>query len=247
MSGLPAALRLGLFGRGRLGTAIADDARALGIPLTWQAGREGAPGTPVDVAIDASVFDAVETHLDWALATGTDLVIGVTGGSVPDLEARVQGRIGVLVASNFSLSVALMARLATVLGRFAALDPARDPYLFEHHHRLKADAPSGTAKTLAAALMAGCPRKTEWTLGPAASHQLSVGVLRAGAEFGTHTVGLDAPAEVLELTHRARSRAPFAEGALAAARWIRGRKGCFTMDDLAREALDPLFDFGGKP
>ncbi len=240
-------LQIGLFGRGRLASAIVDAARSAGTPLAWQAGRDEAPGGPADVAIDASVAGAVEAHLDWALATGTDLVIGTTGWSMPDLETRVGGRIGVLTASNFSLAVALMARLATVLGRFAALDPARDPYLFEHHHRLKADAPSGTAKTLAAALLAGCPRKTEWTLGTPQPHQLSVGVLRAGAEFGTHTLGLDSPAEVLELTHRARSRAPFAEGALSAARWLRGRKGCFTMDDLAREVLDPLFAFGGKP
>lgn len=240
-------LRIGLFGRGRLASAIVDAARAAGAPLAWQAGRGERPSEAADVVIDASAAEAVEAHLDWALASGTDLVIGTTGWSMPDLEARIGGRIGVLTAANFSLSVALMARLATVLGRFAALDPARDPYLLEHHHRLKADAPSGTAKTLAAALLAGCPRKTEWALGTPQPHQLSVGVLRAGAEFGTHTLGLDSPAEVLELTHRARSRAPFAEGALAAARWLRGRKGCFTMDDLAREVLDPLFDFGGKP
>jgi 4-hydroxy-tetrahydrodipicolinate reductase len=205
------------------------------------------PSTPVDVAIDASTAGALEAHLVWALETGTDLVIGTTGWTMPDLETRVAGRIGVLAASNFSLSVALLARFATVLGRFAALDPARDPYLAEHHHRLKADAPSGTAKTLAAALMAGCPRKTEWTLGAPEPHQLSVGVVRAGAEFGTHTVGLDAPAEVLELTHTARSRAPFAQGALVAARWLHGRKGVFSMDDLAVKLLDPLFAFGGNP
>lgn len=238
------ALRIGVFGKGRLGFAIAAEA---GAALAWQAGREGAPGTPVDVAIDASVAEVVEAHLAWALDTGTDLVIGATGWSLPDLENRVAGRIGVLAASNFSMSVALMARFATVLGRFAALDPARDPFLMERHHRLKADAPSGTAKTLAAAVLRGCPRKTEWTLGIPAPHQLSIGVVRAGAEFGTHTVGLDAPAEVLELTHTARSRAPFAQGALVAARWIRGRKGLFGMDDLAADLLDPLFAFGDKP
>jgi len=237
-------LRIGLFGRGRLATAIAQEAGAV---LLWQAGRGETPGAPVDVVIDASVADGIEAHLDWALVTGTDLVIGATGWVLPDLEERVAGRIGVLTASNFSLTVALMARFATVMGRFAALDTARDPYLLEHHHRLKADAPSGTARTLAAALMTGCPRKTEWTLGTPAPHQLSVGVVRAGAEFGTHTVGLDAPAEVLELTHTARSRAPFAQGALVAAQWLHGRKGLFTMDDLAADLLDPLFVFGGKP
>lgn len=238
------ALRIGLFGCGRLGSAIATEA---GAALSWQAGRNETPSAPVDVAIDASVAGALEAHLAWALETSTDLVIGTTGWTMPDLESRVAGRIGVLTASNFSISVALMARFALVLGRFAALDPARDPYLVEHHHRLKADAPSGTAKTLAAALMAGCPRKTEWTLGTPAPHQLSVGVVRAGAEVGTHTVGLDAPAEVLELIHTARSRAPFAQGALAAARWLHGRKGVFSMDDLAADLLDPLFVFGGNP
>ncbi|HJV49013.1 MAG TPA: dihydrodipicolinate reductase C-terminal domain-containing protein [Geothrix sp.] len=238
------SLRIGLFGRGRLGSAILAEA---GEGLAWTVDRGEAPGAAADVAIDASLAEGVAAHLDWALETGTDLVIGATGWSIPDLETRIGGRIGVLTATNFSLTVALMARLTTVMGRFAALDPARDPYLFEHHHRLKADAPSGTARTLAAALMAGCPRKTEWTLGTPAPHQLSLGVLRAGAEFGTHKVGLDAPAEVLELTHTARSRAPFAQGALAAARWLHGRKGLFSMDDLAADLLDPLFAFGGKP
>jgi len=84
-------------------------------------------------------------------------------------------------------------------------------------------------------------------MGTPAPQQLSVGVVRAGAEFGTHTVGIDAPAEVLEITHIARSRAPFAQGALAAAHWLHGRKGVYTMDDLAAQLLDPLFIFGGTP
>lgn len=236
--------RIGLFGRGRLGSAILAEA---GGTLAWALDQGEAPDAPVDVAIDASVAGAVEAHLAWALETGTDLVIGVTGWSLPDLEARVGRRIGVLTATNFSLTVALMARLSTVIGRFAALDPARDPFLVERHHRLKVDAPSGTARTLAAAVMAGCPRKTAWTLGHPEPQQLHVGVVRAGAEFGTHTVGIDAPSELLELTHTARSRAPFAQGALAAAQWLRGRKGLFTMDDLAEDLLDPLFRFGGHP
>jgi len=236
--------QIGLFGRGRLGQAIAQEAQGA---LLWQVGRGPLPREPVTVAIDASAAEALPAHLAWALDTRTDLVIGTTGWEMPDLEEKVGTRIGVLVATNFSMTMALMQRLALVLGRFAALDPGRDPFLLEHHHRLKADAPSGTAKTLAASLMAACPRKTEWTLGTAAPHQLSIGVLRAGSEIGTHTIGLDSPAEVLELTHRARSRVPFAQGALAAARWLQGRKGLFTMEQCAQELLDPLFHFGGTP
>ncbi|BDU75790.1 4-hydroxy-tetrahydrodipicolinate reductase [Mesoterricola sediminis] len=232
---------IGIFGQGRLGAAIAQAAAAApDLEVVWTVDGPADP-PPVDVALDASTAAAVPAHLEWALATGSGLVIGATGWELPDLAARVGDRIGVLTAPNFSLAVALMARLAKVLGRFAALDPELDPYLLDHHHRLKADAPSGTARRLAAALMEGCPRKTETTSGTAAPHQLSLAVLRAGAEFGTHTVGLDGPAETLTLTHQARSRLVFAQGALRAARWLKGRKGLHTFDACAAETLDPLF------
>lgn len=243
-------MRLGLFGRGRLGSAVLERAANLpGLEVAWALEPGEEPGGPVDVALDVSAADAAEAHFAWALERGTDLVIGTTGWTLEprELERRLDGRIGLLVASNFSLTVAFMARVAEAMGRFAALDPARDPYVFEHHHRLKADAPSGTALTLARAVMRGCPRKRSWALGSARPEQLSLGILRAGSAFGVHRVGLDAPAETLEITHSARSRAPFAEGALEACRWIRGRKGLFTMHDLASDLLDPLFTFGERP
>ena len=238
-------MRIGLFGRGRLGTAIAEAlAAAPDLDLVWHLGRDGVPPAGAELAIDASAGPAVPAHVDWALATGTDLVIGATGWQLPDLETQVAGRIGLLSAPNFSLAVALMARLATVMGRFAALDADLEPYLWEHHHRLKADAPSGTAKRLAAAVLAGYPGKTGWTLEAPAPSQLHIAVLRAGAEFGKHSIGLDGPAEVLELTHQARSRALFGQGAVQASRWLRGRKGLFSFDQYAAETLDPLFRFG---
>ena len=241
-------MRLGLFGRGRLGTAILAAAqRQEDLQIAWSIDLGEAPSGPVDVAIEASAAAAVEAHLAWALETGTDLVVGTTGWEIAALPARVQDRIGLLTASNFSLTVALMARLALVVGRYAQLDPARDPFIFEHHHRFKADAPSGTAKTLAEAVLRGCPRKTEWTMGPAQLQQLNIGVLRAGSEVGTHTVGIDSPSETLEITHRARSRESFAEGALTAARWLHGRKGVFTMEHLAASLLNPLFELGANP
>jgi 4-hydroxy-tetrahydrodipicolinate reductase len=236
---LSAVPQLGLFGRGRLGSAIAQ---AAGPALLWQVGREAPPAERVAVAIEASAAAAVPARLEWALATGTPLVIGSTGWELPELEQRVGTRIGVVVAPNFSLAVLLLARLALVLGRFAALDERCDPYLVEHHHARKHDAPSGTARLLARQLIAGCPRKTEWAQGgPLAPHQLSVAAVRAGSTYSEHRVGLDAPAEVLELRHEARSPAAFAQGALAAARWIAGRKGVYGMDAVAAELLDPLF------
>jgi 4-hydroxy-tetrahydrodipicolinate reductase len=233
-------LRLGLFGRGRLGTAI--QARA-GDQIAWVATRDTPPATVVDVAIEASSGAAVPTRLEWALATGTPLVIGSTGWDVPDLTARVDGRIGVVTAPNFSLGVALLRRFSLVLARFCARDARLDPYVIEHHQQKKHDAPSGTAKLLAATMLQGCPRKRSWAIGgPLQPDQLSIGVVRAGSTYSEHRVGMDAPDEVLELVHTARSAAAFADGALAAARFVRGRRGVFSMDDVAAQALGPLFD-----
>ncbi len=244
-------MRIGIFGHGRLGAAIAGVVgEASDAELAWTVGRNETPHREADVVIDASSAAAVGAHLQWCLEHGADFLIGTTGWTIPDLEARVGQRIGVLTAPNFSLTVALYARLSLILARFAAGDEAKDPYLVEHHHARKHDAPSGTAKLLAGVLMRGCPRKTEWAI-PAAggdlkAHQLNVSSIRAGHTYSSHIVGIDAPGEVLELHHAARSPRPYAEGALVAARWIRGRKGLFTMDQVAKDVLDPLFE-GARP
>jgi 4-hydroxy-tetrahydrodipicolinate reductase len=233
-------LRIGLFGRGRLGSAIAA---RIGPDLAWQVTRETPPATPVDVAIEVSNGSTVDARVAWALATGTPLVIGSTGWELPDLAQRVHGRIGIVTAPNFSLGVALMRRFALVLARFCARHETLDPYVVEHHQARKHDAPSGTARWIAETMLAGCPRKRSWAIGgPLRADQLSVAVVRAGATYSEHRVGMDAPAEVLELVHTARSAAAFVDGALAAADWIRGRLGVFTMDDVASSVLDPLFN-----
>jgi 4-hydroxy-tetrahydrodipicolinate reductase len=148
----------------------------------------------------------------------------------------------VIVAPNFSLSVGLMRRLTTVLGRFAALDPTCDPYIVEHHHAGKHDAPSGTARLLASTMLEACPRKTSWAVGgPLTPEQLAIAVIRAGTTYSTHTVGLDQPAEVLEVHHASRNAAAYAQGALTAARWVLGKTGVFPFDAVAADVLDPLF------
>lgn len=229
-------MRLGLLGRGRLGRAIADVARD---QVTWQVGRQPPPRIAVDVAIDASIAEAVPAHLDWALSAGVDLVIAATGWSLPDLDDRVQGRIGVLVAPNLSLGALLLRQLSVQIGRFAAGDPERDLSLLEHHHRYKADSPSGTARALADLLVGLCPTKRTWTTAPPKPDEIGIAVIRRGAEIGRHTVAVDAPGETLEITHRVATRAVFAHGALAAAHFLHGRRGVFGLDDLAAALLTP--------
>jgi 4-hydroxy-tetrahydrodipicolinate reductase len=114
--------------------------------------------------------------------------------------------------------------------------PDYDPYVHEVHHRQKADSPSGTALSLAHILTGNIVRKKEiltkppdGKIDPAVLH---VSTTRAGFSAGTHIVGFDSEADLIELQHTARSRRGFALGALTAARWLRGRKGVYTMDDV---------------
>ncbi len=160
-------MRVGIFGRGRLGSAIATLIEAeADMELLWCLDHEGTPTEEVDVAVDASAAVAVQGHLAWALETGTDMVIGTTGWNKDILPSEVTG-IGILTAPNFSLAVAFMRRAALALGRLAALDGQADLAILERHHRGKADSPSGTGKLLAEALVEGCPRYTGWTRAPA--------------------------------------------------------------------------------
>jgi 4-hydroxy-tetrahydrodipicolinate reductase len=94
-------------------------------------------------------------------------------------------------------------------------------FLHEAHHAAKKDAPSGTALLLKRAMeQAGFPRP------------IDVSSTRAGFIPGTHTIGFDGPAETITLTHTARDRTAFARGALAAAGWVHGKHGWFTMRDV---------------
>jgi len=237
-------MRIGIFGRGKLGKAVAALAeRENDLEVGWHIDLGEEPGGHVDVALDASAAGAVAGHLGWALEAGTDLVVAVTGWDRSILDASriaAAGR-GVLTSPNFSLSVAFMKRAALAIGRFAALDADSSLAIVERHHAAKADAPSGTAKFLAEALVQGCPRYTGWNQGAAEPGKINIASLRAGLEIGYHEIRYETGADNLVLSHEADSRDLFAKGALAALRWLKGRKGIFTFDDVAADIIDPLF------
>lgn len=236
------ALRVGIIGRGRLGglvaaAVLAEEAEDL--QLAWTAGREGPPDggddAPADVAVDVSHPDGVAGSLDWAGRTGTDLVIGTTGWDRALLQDLPAG-VGVLVAPNFSLSMALVRQLSLVLGRYAARTQQAgsgpvDLAVHEVHHRHKVDAPSGSAVLLARALAEGAGRPES---------DIATSSLRLGEVVGRHEVHFATPSESLVLTHEAHQREVFAHGALAAARWVHDRPGVHTFDDLAADELASL-------
>jgi 4-hydroxy-tetrahydrodipicolinate reductase len=129
--------------------------------------------------------------------------------------------IGVVAAANFAIGVNLFLALAERAAELMADNPAFGGYIHELHHAAKRDAPSGTALALEAAL-----RRRGY------EHRVDVSSTRAGSIPGTHTLGFDAAAETITLTHTARDRTAFARGALEAARWVQGRSGWFTMRDV---------------
>jgi 4-hydroxy-tetrahydrodipicolinate reductase len=114
--------------------------------------------------------------------------------------------------------------------------PDYDVAINEVHHRGKADSPSGTALSLGSTILQTMKRKSELLTalhsGPLKPHQLHVSSTRVGAVTGKHTVTFDSEADSVEVIHTAKSRHGMAAGAVAAAEWIRGKKGFYTMRDV---------------
>jgi 4-hydroxy-tetrahydrodipicolinate reductase len=177
-----------------------------------------------DVAIDFSLADAVPVNLPRLAARGMDVVIGTTGWQAHEEQLRrdaARHPVGIVAASNFALGVNLFIALAERAAELFAGHPEFGAWIHELHHAAKRDAPSGTALTLRSAME-----------GAGYEHAIDVASTRAGSIPGTHTIGFDGPGETITLTHTARDRTIFARGALEAARWVRGRRGWFTMRDV---------------
>jgi 4-hydroxy-tetrahydrodipicolinate reductase len=211
---------------GRLVESLAPDH---GVVIAGAIGRSEAAtpsGWPAaDVAIDFSAGEAVPGNARALAARGVSLVIGTTGWQAHEAalwQDLASMPVGVIAAPNFAIGVNIFLDLAA---RAAQLLAARGfgAWIHEAHHAAKKDAPSGTALALQRAVESG-------------GLSVDVASTRAGFIPGTHTLGFDAPAETLTLTHTARDRTAFARGALEAARWIHGRKGWFGITDLIRES-----------
>ena len=167
-------------------------------------------------------------------------VIGTTGFTDADLaRLKAAARHAVIVKSgNMSLGVNLLSALVREAAK--AL-PNYDVEIVEMHHRMKVDAPSGTALLLGEAAAEGrgiglrdhAVRARDGLTGPRADGAIGFASLRGGTVVGDHTVTLAGPHERIELTHRAEDRMIFARGAIAAARWGQGKKpGIYSMMDV---------------
>jgi 4-hydroxy-tetrahydrodipicolinate reductase len=194
-----------------------------------------------DAVIDFSAPAATVALAQAAATAKVAHVIGTTGLSAEDLDAIAAESKGTVVvrSGNMSLGVNLLAVLVEKAAR--ALGPAWDAEIVEMHHRLKVDAPSGTALLLGEAVARGrgialadhSTRGRDGLTGPRNAGDIGFAALRGGTVVGEHTVIFAGAGERLEFSHRAEDRGIFARGAVAAALWTRGKPaGLYSMADV---------------
>lgn len=230
-------MKLALIGYGAMGQLVAQLAKAagaeIGLTVASPKGQESVAELAQalrghDAAIDFSVSSAVLRNIEACALARVPLAEGTTGWQDQEADARriIQQHDGALVyGANFSVGVNVFYRIVSQAARLMGGLDQYDAFIVEEHHSRKRDAPSGTAIKLKRLLAEH--RKAE----------IPVASVRAGHIPGTHLVGFDSAADQITLTHLARSREGFAQGALLAAGWIVGRRGVFEFSEVIDEIL----------
>lgn len=178
----------------------------------------------VDVAIDFTTPKAVIKNIEGCARAGKNMVVGTTGwyGEIERVRALVQqSGIGFVYGANFSFGVNLFFEIAKVAAE--ALKHGYGGSIEELHHIHKKDAPSGTAA------------KLQQVLEQTGGKKLGIASIREGDAPGTHTIVLDSEFDYLTLTHTAKSRRGFAEGAVKAAEWLQGKTGFYDFREIFHE------------
>lgn len=199
------------------------------------------PARRGDVVVDFSTAEGALAACQLCAASGASLVSGTTGLS-DEIEERIRGvsrQVAVLRAANFSLGILALRR--AVAAALAVLPRRWDVEIVERHHRLKADAPSGTALTLAQdvagqrGLGADALRHgREGRVGERPMNEIGVHAVRGGTWVGDHLVLVAGDGEWLELRHVAQDRSAFAQGVLEASRFVAAaRPGLYHLEDVA--------------
>jgi 4-hydroxy-tetrahydrodipicolinate reductase len=222
--------RLAILGLGKMGREVEGVAKERGVEVVARldvaevrdrSAAKAALGR-AQVAVEFTTPDAAVSNIDLCLEAGVPIVVGTTGwyDQLDRVRARVEKYDGALLfAPNFSLGVALVRALCVRAGQLLQGMEGFDVHITETHHAQKKDAPSGTALLLRDAL-------------GEAGKDVQITSVRTGNVPGHHEIAIESTYETIVVSHDARSRRIFANGALKAALWLRGRRGVFTMDDV---------------
>jgi 4-hydroxy-tetrahydrodipicolinate reductase len=219
-------MNLLVLGRGKTGSLVAEVAATRGHKVRTMGSDENAGAAAlskealqdVDCVIDFTTPTAVIPNIIACTQAGANMVVGATGwyDKLPQVKELVQhSNSGFLYASNFSIGVNIFFEIADAAA--AALKRGYTARIVERHHAQKKDAPSGTAVTIKGRL---------------GSDDVEVTSIREGDTVGQHVIMLDSANDTMMLVHDAKSRRGFAEGAVVAAEWLKGKKGFFEFKEV---------------
>lgn len=218
-------MKIALLGYGKMGRLIDHAAASKGHQVVAKIGSVTSDKSnalaDADLLIDFSLPHLAVEHIELAIETGKNIVVGTTGWyeHLAHVKKRVnESKIGMIYSPNFSIGVQLFLKLAHQAGLIFSNQPGYNAHIVETHHLQKKDAPSGTALALAQSAEVG--------------HKIPITSVRSGFVPGEHTLVYDSPIDTITLTHSARSREGFALGAVTAAEWILGKKGVYTVNDM---------------
>lgn len=218
-----------VLGRGKTGALVAEVAKERGHEVRSLASQDNQDGRgltsellhQVDVVVDLTTPHAVIANIIRCTEEGVPMVVGTTGWyqHLEKVRELVKERkAAFLYGSNFSVGVNLFFKAIQALA--PAMTKGYRANIVEKHHAQKKDKPSGTAATIQKILESGGSQKVE------------IASLREGDTVGMHMVVLDSANDTILLTHDAKSRLGFAEGAVRAAEWIKGRTGFYEFPDI---------------
>lgn len=221
-------MKIALIGYGKMGKMIDQLATHKQHEIVARINSKGPFDDSVnraDVWIDFTRPECAVEHIQLAIEHGKPLVMGTSGwyDRLPEVEKMVENSgIGFLYTSNFSVGANLfyeiVAQAAALFHPFSTYDVA----LTEFHHNQKLDSPSGTARSIAQRIVEKMPRKPS----------VEIASVRCGKIPGTHTVYFDSAEDTITLSHEARNREGFAQGAILAAEWLKDKKGFYTLHDM---------------
>lgn len=218
--------KLALVGYGKMGRAIAALAPEYGFEVAAvfdsRHGLDQLEG--IEAAIEFTTPHAARDNLLHLAERKIPTVSGTTGwtASLPNVRRAFEDAgVGLVYSPNFSAGVAIFRKLAVVAAKLFENETEYGSWAWEIHHDAKKDAPSGTLVQLVESM-----REAGYT------RIVDVSANRAGRHPGTHEIGFDSAADTITLRHAARSREGFARGALRSAKWVMGKRGVFTFDDV---------------
>ena len=261
-------MKIALIGYGKMGHIIEEIAKSRGheivctIDINNLEDFESEKFRSADVAIEFTTPKTALGNIAKCLAAGVPVVVGSTGwyGELENVKADVAKANGSLFwASNFSIGVNVFVAMQKYVAKIMNAYTDYDVTMEETHHIHKLDSPSGTAITIANAIIENLDRKDSWKETSAlwlnedmsinveknaevgtvfqkhADNELEVVAFRRGEVPGIHTVVYDSEVDTITMTHSAKSRRGFALGAVVAAEFMRdGKKGVYTMTDLMK-------------